>query len=242
MKDYYCDGKDMKAEAKAKCKLADSFYYGRGVEKDYAKALKLYQEAASQGDTDAYNGLGNCYSYGYGTTINYGEALRWYKSAAADGDAVSMRNVGMCYEKGRGVTRNLYEAHDWYSKAIEKGFADAKKDLDRVKEALIQEFNHSVEKYKSTPETATYSTSSEYSPGSYTSSYSNLDYDSSTAFLNRCLRDDLAFSSSDRERELVRERYRYNYPDTVFYEDYPSSSNSEPLDDHDYLELLNDIM
>lgn len=375
-----------KGNAKAKSRLADRFYYGRGVEKDYAKALKLYQEAASQGDADAYNGLGNCYSYGYGTTkndaeavkwyekaaqeghaeaqaslgylyyngigvpnslieaikwfkisanqgnaigcsnlgvcyyygngvirdyaeavkwlqkaadqnylkaarllgncyyfgkgtqmnrakafpyfeaaakqgvrdakeklaacyyegngtpINYGEALRWYKSAAADGDAVSMRNVGMCYEKGRGVTRNLYEAHDWYSKAIEKGFADAKKDLDRVKEALIQEFNHSVEKYKSTPETATYSTSSEYSSSSYTSSYTNLDYDSSTAFLNRCLRDDLAFSSSDRERELVRERYRYNYPDTVFYEDYPSSSYSEPLDDHDYLELLNDIM
>jgi hypothetical protein len=202
------------------------------------KAFPYFAAAAKQGVRDAKEKLAACYYEGYGTAINYGEALRWYKSAAADGDSVSMRNVGMCYEKGRGVTRNLYEAHDWYSKAIENGCADAKKDLDRVKGLLIQEFNASVENYKKTQNTTTYSTSSEYSSGSYT----NLDYDSSTAFLNRCLRDDLAFSSSDRERELARERYRYNYPDTVFYEDYPSSSYSEPLDDHDYLELLNDIM
>lgn len=231
-----------KNNARAQYGLGMCYYFGKGTQMNREKAFPYFEAAAKQGVRDAKEKLAACYYEGYGTAINYGEAVRWYKSAAADGDSISMRNIGMCYEKGRGVTRDLYEAHDWYSKAIENGYADAKKDLDRVKQALIQEFNHSVEKYKSTPETATYSTSSEYSSGTYASPYANLDYDSSTAFLNRCLRDDLAFSSSERERELVRERYRYNYPDTVFYEDYSSSSYSEPLDDHDYLEYLNDIM
>ena len=56
-------------------------------QKNKAEAVKWYQKAAEQGDTDAQFALGKCYYYGNGTEVNYETAARWIQKAAEQGNA-----------------------------------------------------------------------------------------------------------------------------------------------------------
>lgn len=222
------------------------YYYGRGVQVNGEEAFRYFEAAVKQGNCDAMAMLGSCYFEGKGTPVNYSEAVRWNKQAAEKGSTIGMSNLGDLYENGHGVKKSLTEAKTWYQKSLDQGYLPATRDLQRVQQKMEEECRYRIQEESYSAPATFYETSSGYSTGystGYSSSpYGELDYDSPTAFLNRCLRDDLDLSSSERERELVRERYRSKYPDTIFYEDYPSSSYSEPLDDHDYLSYLNDIM
>ncbi len=58
---------------------------GRGVEIDYAKALKWYRKAAKQDLAIAALGLGSMYEKGTGIPKNAAKATQWYRKAAAQG-------------------------------------------------------------------------------------------------------------------------------------------------------------
>jgi uncharacterized caspase-like protein len=59
---------------------------GRGVNQDYAEALKWYRKAADQGYADGQYALGFMYENGRGVTQDYAEALKWYRKAADQGN------------------------------------------------------------------------------------------------------------------------------------------------------------
>ena len=62
------------------------YQYGYGVEKDYHKAIELYQKAVNQGNAAAQNNLGFMYERGYGVEIDYHKAVEWYQKSAEQGD------------------------------------------------------------------------------------------------------------------------------------------------------------
>ena len=97
----------------------------KGIEyynnKDYANAVKCFQQAAEQGDPIAQYKLGVCYDNGEGVTKDPQEAVKWYRKAAEQGYARAQYNLGVCYDNGQGVTKDLQEAVKWYRKAAEQG-------------------------------------------------------------------------------------------------------------------------
>lgn len=77
-------------------------YYRKRIKSNYLKTvipgfhndniydrdmIPLYQEAARQGNPEAFNGLGNRYYYGQGVVQDYQKAMEWYMKAAANGDS-----------------------------------------------------------------------------------------------------------------------------------------------------------
>ena len=66
--------------------LAEIYYHGRGVPKDYAEAVKWYRKSAEQGDAYGQYRLGNMYRYGLGVTQDDAEAVKWYRKAAEQGN------------------------------------------------------------------------------------------------------------------------------------------------------------
>ena len=50
---------------------------GTGVEKNGAKAVELYKQAAEKEVTDAYAALARCYEQGVGVAKNAEEAKKW---------------------------------------------------------------------------------------------------------------------------------------------------------------------
>jgi TPR repeat protein len=58
---------------------------GNGVPLDYGQALKWWDLAAEQGDTDAQSNLGDMYANGRGVPQDYTEAAKWYRLSAEAG-------------------------------------------------------------------------------------------------------------------------------------------------------------
>jgi len=46
------------------------YYYGRGDDDNYSKAVEWHRKAAEQGHADAQNHLGQMYQYGLGVDKN----------------------------------------------------------------------------------------------------------------------------------------------------------------------------
>ena len=80
-------GPEESLDAAALYERGEDYYYGRGVEQDYGEALKLFRQAAEQGDAWAQANLGVMYETGKGVSRDYDEAVKWYTLAAEQGNA-----------------------------------------------------------------------------------------------------------------------------------------------------------
>src|SRR5262245_61547116 len=84
---------------------------------DYKTALKVWMEAAQQGDPKAQTYVGEIYEKGLGVAPDYGAAAQWYRRAAEKGYAPAAYSLGVLYEQGLGVPKDPKEAAQWYSRA-----------------------------------------------------------------------------------------------------------------------------
>src|SRR5207248_1380957 len=92
--------------------------HGKGVSRDYKRAVSLLKEAASKKNPDADYDLAVCYELGKGVKKNQKAALLWYRRAARDGDPEAPTEVARCYYYGIGTNRNLKKAIAWYRKDV----------------------------------------------------------------------------------------------------------------------------
>lgn len=103
-------------------KLGDCYYYGRGVDKDFKKAVSYYREGATGvmglGEPYAMHGLARCYYNGNGVEQNYMAAIHLWERC---NDAESDYNLGKCYELGLGVAKDQSAATTWYAKSAARG-------------------------------------------------------------------------------------------------------------------------
>jgi TPR repeat protein len=63
------------ADAEKLSSRAFNYYFGWGVERDYAEAVRLFREAAMMGNANAQNYLGICYSEGWGLDKDLEQAI-----------------------------------------------------------------------------------------------------------------------------------------------------------------------
>ncbi len=96
-------------------------YTGKGIEKDYKKALEYFHEADQYGHPKAGRYIGLCYENGYGVSQDYKKAVEWYQKAVQKGDITSTCYLGHMYEAGLGVTRDYKKALQLYLKSAERG-------------------------------------------------------------------------------------------------------------------------
>ena len=115
--------------AHAQNMLGNMYENGRGVTKDYAKAVEWYRKSAEQGYVYAQNNLGRMYENGRGVSKDYAKAVEWYRKSVEQGDVTAPYYLGEMYYYGRGVSRDYAKAVEWYRKSAEKGNIDARYTL-----------------------------------------------------------------------------------------------------------------
>lgn len=120
----------MQGDVIAQVNLANDYYNGEIVEKDYAKAVVWYTKAANQGNDIAQFNLATMYDRGQGVRQNYSKAMEWYTKAANQGKATAQYNLAIMYEEGQGVRQDSAIAKEWFGKACDNGF---QKGCDRYK-------------------------------------------------------------------------------------------------------------
>ena len=104
-------------DADAQALLAEVYYNGRGVERDYGEALRWARLAAEQGNVRGQSLLGAAYYSGNGVVRDPDEAARWARLAAEQGDAGGQVVLGALYLNGIGVPQDDVSAYMWLTLA-----------------------------------------------------------------------------------------------------------------------------
>ena len=84
---------------------------------DYKSALKVWMDAATAGDAEAQNNVGEIYERGIGGSPNYEAAIIWYTKSADQNYSRAQFNLGTLYEQGLGVPQDKLAAMNFYRKA-----------------------------------------------------------------------------------------------------------------------------
>lgn len=130
-------------DATAQNTLANWYYNGKNVEKDYAKAAHWWALAAKQQNPDAVGNLALCYQLGRGLTHDSVRALGLYEKAIELGNKhiipqheklaegkksqlFSAQLLYRCYSKGIGVQKDEEKADRYLAILAEAGTAEQK--------------------------------------------------------------------------------------------------------------------
>lgn len=106
--------------------LAKCYEYGKGVKKDYEKAIEWYRQAADGGSSAAMRSLAINYKGGRcGLEKDNRKAINWLRKAADAGDNYASFTLGDLYARGDGVDKDMTEAVKYWSSAAYGGHLDA---------------------------------------------------------------------------------------------------------------------
>jgi len=100
--------------------LANMYYHGHSVPRDYKKAYDLYFKAASFGDYIAQFNLAMMYYNGEYVKQSDKDAIAWLTFSAENGYPTAQVRLGNFYKDGMAVKQNYKSAFYWYSKAAEQ--------------------------------------------------------------------------------------------------------------------------
>ena len=103
-------------DADATKRLADTY-----VETDAKEALRLYEQAASQGHADAAYAAGLMYAENGDIAPDEERAAHWLGKAATAGHAAAQADYGLIVYQGAGVSRNIDAAANWFRLSAEGG-------------------------------------------------------------------------------------------------------------------------
>lgn len=93
--------------------LANMYYNGNLIEKDFDKTKKYIRKAADMGNVDAQFAIANMFFDGEIVEKDYKQAFKWFAYAAVQGSKDAQFSLGMCYENGLGVEQDLRAAFKW---------------------------------------------------------------------------------------------------------------------------------
>ena len=102
--------------------LASFYEEGIATSQNYTEALKWYEIAADNNNSDAMNNLGLMYQNGKGiSNPDFSAAAKWYTRGAEMGNPSAMNNLGSLYNTGKGVQQSKRTALEWFKKACDAG-------------------------------------------------------------------------------------------------------------------------
>lgn len=128
MTDFY-HRQASEGDAGAQYDLANMYYTGNGMEKNYNEAAGWYRKAADHGVVPAQVALGTMYSNGEGVDQDYNQAVKYWREAADHGNSDAELHLGNAYHEGKGVPKDDTEAVKWWGLAADRGNSAAQKLL-----------------------------------------------------------------------------------------------------------------
>ena len=108
---------------------------------DYARAGRLLQSPAEQGDPRAQAVLCYMHNYGRGVPQNYREAASWCLRAANQGNSESQYMLGLLYNNGHGVPEDFIEAYKWLNLAATRASGPKREFSYRIRDNVASKMS-----------------------------------------------------------------------------------------------------
>ena len=147
-----------KGDARAQFQLANKFYYGEEVAKDYVQSFEWASRSAAQDNPKAKYRLASLYLQGIGIAKDEDKAMALFKECAEgirklaeQNDAQAQSNLGWMYHTGQGVEQDFKEALKWFQEAADQGDAFAQLYLGVMHangEGVEKDFKEAVKWYQ----------------------------------------------------------------------------------------------
>ncbi|WP_419770852.1 MAG: tetratricopeptide repeat protein [Candidatus Marinarcus sp.] len=126
----------------AQRELADMYYYGNNIDKDYKKAFMWYEKSAMQNNDYSQNMLGIMYRFEYGVKKDINKSILWYNKSIEQGNIYAMNNLGHLYMMGDdGIEKNYEKALKLFTVSEKQGNDAAMYNL-----GIMYENGYGVEK------------------------------------------------------------------------------------------------
>jgi len=126
--------------------LADLYYAGKGVGRNYTEAYKSYLASAEKGDVLSEATVAWMFRNGQGVAKDYKKSMEWYTKAAEKGLVVAQLGLAEIYYNKVGLPKRDYAtAYKWYLIASDLGSKDAKAFIPRMVQAVLKEPNVNAE-------------------------------------------------------------------------------------------------
>lgn len=93
-------------------------------QKNYAKALKLFEKSAELGVAQAQYNCGAMYYKGQSTAVDPKKALYWQEKAAERGDADALVALGWMYYNGQGTKEDMKKGVRLWREASDMGSSE----------------------------------------------------------------------------------------------------------------------
>ena len=113
-------------------RLADCCRRGVGVEKDYARAMQLYDQAIAQENVESLGNKGVMLMNGEGVAESETQAVKLFEDGAVQGDPWCMYLYGAALWHGTGIAKDRTRADDFLKRAAGRGIEPARKFLLHV--------------------------------------------------------------------------------------------------------------
>jgi len=110
-------------------KIGLLYEQGKGVKANIPKAIELYENAASTGDTEAASYLGFAYISGNIVKKNLPKAIKLFSLAAEGNNPKAQYALGILNLNGIGTKENPEEAVKWFLKAAEQNHPESQYSL-----------------------------------------------------------------------------------------------------------------
>lgn len=104
---------------------------GKGVKKDYAKAMELYQKACDNGNALGCRKMGKLYEDGSGVKKDLNKAVESYEKAC-EGSSAECLNIGILYYYGTGVKQDYKKAFELFERSCTAGNPRGCRGLGRL--------------------------------------------------------------------------------------------------------------
>lgn len=96
----------------------------RGINQDIHQAIKYFEMAADNGESEAYGPLGNMYLKGISVEKDYEKALKYFTQGSLKGDSSSINGLGIMNLNGLGVKLDVSKAFHYFNITSSKGNAE----------------------------------------------------------------------------------------------------------------------
>ena len=120
--------------------LAELYYTGKGVGRNYTEAYKAYLSSAEKGDVLSEATVAWMLRNGQGASKDYKKSLEWYTKAAEKGHVESQLGLAEIYYNKVGLEQRDYSmAYKWYLIASGLGSKDAKAFIPRMVQSVLKD-------------------------------------------------------------------------------------------------------